>query len=53
MTTKGQNEGIFWDEGTVLGLTVVVLTQLYVFAKAHRAKITLFYINKKISKKFN
>lgn len=38
-------------EGTVLGLIVVVLTQLHVFAKAHRAKIILFYVNQKISEK--
>lgn len=47
VTTKGKNEEVFGDEGTVLCLILVVLSQLYVFAKAHRAKIILFYVNKK------
>lgn len=38
-------------EGTVLCSIVVVLTQLHVFAKAHRAKIILFYVNRKKLKK--
>ena len=51
VTTKGKNEGVFGDEGTVLCSVLVVLSQLYVFVKAHRAKIILFYLNKKITKK--
>ena len=51
VTTKGKNEGVFGDEGTVLCSILVVLSQLYVFVKAHRAKIILFYVNKKIRKK--
>ena len=51
VTTKGKNEGVFGDEGTVLCSVLVVLSQLYVFVKAHRAKIILFYVNKKIRKK--
>lgn len=51
VTTKGQNEGVCGDKGTVLCLILVVISQLYVFVKAHRAKIILFYVNKKISKK--
>ena len=29
----------------------LMISQLYAFAKAHRTKIILFYVNKKISKK--
>ena len=51
VTTKGQNEGVCGEEGPVLCLILVVISQLYAFAKAHRTKIILFYVNKKISKK--